>query len=642
MYTPEYLHMKGFMSYVDEQVVFTPDTYIVHGVNEFDRGQENNGAGKSAPLEALSIALLGACLRQGVTPVDFIRDNEPQMYLCFRMKHTSGEAIEIQRTFFRKTTLSQKVSIFKINGESRKEIELVDPNHANNTILEYLDIQKEDLLNYYLISKDKYKPFFAAGDALKKQIISRFSNADLVNPAIEKSQQNVKAIERKIHEIEVKREGKRGEIDIIVQQIEKENARDINREREAAVNSHELNIFNSQSNITQAKNQLKATAKSIADIDKRIEEVDIRLAKGKSVIEELEETVLKNTEIINTVQESLNAIKNKKSQADRLLMNKVQCPSCSFEFSTVDTKTDLKKVAAAVPVLQKLQEEGEEELGHINATSRAIVSKKRQASELKAELEKQRAALVEQKQKLEIYSTQVAGNIEKYEEYIKNQQEAIATVNKSIESDKDRIKELEQQERACKSALEEIEIEMNSCLDEVEEERQVSFHLERLKIELINKTVKVIEFYCNRTLNKMGSSLSVNIEGYRQKKGGKGLIEKITTEIYREGISVGNFSRFSSGERGRVEIANILALQTLINNSSKSGGLNLLFLDEIVESIDSQGITGIVGELNESFDKPIFIVTHATYKGNYERLITAVKDSSGVSRLHYVNVRDSE
>lgn len=622
------------MSYVEEEIDFTEEAKLVYGENNFNRGQKTNGAGKSAPLEAVVILLTGKTLRENTVVTDFIKRGEEQTYLYFSMYNDILKTkIEIEREFFIKTSKSQKISI-KENGEL---VEIVDPNHANKIILEYLGIDKDDLLNYYLISKDKYKGFFSAGDAAKKTVVSRFSNIDIVDPIFSKIDLDITNINQIIAQKEVSRATEIGKIEAYKQQIEAEEKRNIKKEKDDAVRGYNLDISNAENNIEQHKNSKKKVEEALALIDPALDELQKRLSKGNSMITSLENLVEQNIKALNTANTTLVEIVNKKREADLLINNAVECPSCSFTFSTANTEKDLTQVKAAIPILEKMNSQATLKLEEISTKKRVDEAERAKAKALKTQLEHQQIELQTKKKAFDQNISSIDTNITQLQNYIQGRRELVSQTSKTIK--KRDMSSAQEMLNLSNDTIIQYDKEISKLKDDIDEKNELKNQFIKFKTSLVNKTVKVIEFHCNRTLVKMGSSLSVNIEGYRPKKGGKGLVERITTTIHEEGIPAGSFGSYSSGERGRIEVASILALQSLINSASPSGGLNMLFLDEIIESIDTEGITGIIRELDSGFNKCIFIITHATYDGNYDKVMKVVKDETGESKIEYINVR---
>ena len=130
----------------------------------------------------------------------------------------------------------------------------------------------------------------------------------------------------------------------------------------------------------------------------------------------------------------------------------------------------------------------------------------------------------------------------------------------------------------------------------------------------------------------MKSPYSVLMEGYKTLADGKTQREEISTFIYKRGNLDGSFSRHSSGEKGLLSIATIIAFQDLINHSSPSGGLNLLQLDEIVESVDSDGIEDIVYCLS-NLKRTVELITHANYN-NLQVPKTLFIKENGITTIH--------
>lgn len=126
------------------------------------------------------------------------------------------------------------------------------------------------------------------------------------------------------------------------------------------------------------------------------------------------------------------------------------------------------------------------------------------------------------------------------------------------------------------------------------------------KSELANKSIRSIQDYTNLFLQKMGSNISIEIEGYRQLSDKK-LKEEISTIVYKDGVSEGSYGKFSAGERARIDICVILALQELININSKIP-LDLLIADEVLDSCDSLGIESIIQSL-EDIGKTVMVTS---------------------------------
>lgn len=153
------------------------------------------------------------------------------------------------------------------------------------------------------------------------------------------------------------------------------------------------------------------------------------------------------------------------------------------------------------------------------------------------------------------------------------------------------------------------------------------------KTYLANKAVSVLEGTVNSYLNKFKSDLSVNINGFKILKDGS-VREKIESFVLESGMNPKLFMAMSGGERGRIKLAGILAIQHLINMSLNGNGLNLLILDESLSGIDSEGTMEFVNIL-ENIGSTILLITQNIEDSKIFKNVLTVEKKNGVSR--YIN-----
>ena len=72
-------------------------------------------------------------------------------------------------------------------------------------------------------------------------------------------------------------------------------------------------------------------------------------------------------------------------------------------------------------------------------------------------------------------------------------------------------------------------------------------------------------------------------------------------------------------------------MQRIINQSTEGKGLNLIVMDEIVESLDSQGLESLLKSLN-TLGLNVLMISHATMDMNYQNTVT-VKKINGISEI---------
>ena len=232
----------------------------------------------------------------------------------------------------------------------------------------------------------------------------------------------------------------------------------------------------------------------------------------------------------------------------------------------------------------------------------------------------------------------IDNTITRGERYVKTLEEGSVAINASIESFEKTMKEVEsstqndlvdslnkskaEYEKALENANKELETAQKA-YDKfvVQENYFVDF-----RSYLANKKVEAIAGITNHFLELIGSDLRVEMLGYKKLKSGK-VRDKITVNLLRNGVDCGSYAKFSGGERARVNLASILGLQKLTNNSVPKGkGLDLLVLDEILEASDTTGIESSCKALNKLRTTSL-LVTQNPISDNDGNTIVVVKEN---------------
>ena len=111
-----------------------------------------------------------------------------------------------------------------------------------------------------------------------------------------------------------------------------------------------------------------------------------------------------------------------------------------------------------------------------------------------------------------------------------------------------------------------------------------------------------------------------------------------TRDKFNVGIVYGGeevaYENCSSGEKGRIDVSILLALQNLIF-SRNANNSNLVIFDEVFEHLDITGVERVVNLLREEADdKAILVISHQNELRDYfDNQILVVKDENGVSRV---------
>ena len=151
------------------------------------------------------------------------------------------------------------------------------------------------------------------------------------------------------------------------------------------------------------------------------------------------------------------------------------------------------------------------------------------------------------------------------------------------------------------------------------------------KTHLANTKIDAISAVTNEYLERIGSDLRVVLEGYRILKSGK-LRDKITVNILRNGVDCGSIEKLSAGEKTRICLASIIALQHLTNSACENGkGLDLVIADEILDASDIDGLMSYCEAINH-LQMTAFIITQNAIAENYPYKLVVTK-KNGISTI---------
>ncbi len=576
MYNPRSLYLKNFGSYKEAIFEFqNGKAILISGTNETDTGQKSNGSGKSFLIEGLSYALLGSSLRK-IKDSELVRDDEKQAEVTLFLENSVAKhTLSITRKIY----TNSKSSELTIEGEAN----ITSVNEGNQYILDKLGLTRDDILNYFLLSKERYTSFFNSSDTAKKELITRFSKANLIDTVLEEIESEKKSLEVQLTSTDNK---------LAALTLKKEALSSID-------NSSEIERLKQEAEQeAQKTEQLEAyfeeTLYKILDLQEEQVLVEAKHEEAKTKVEAIGANAKEFTDLLDEIE--------------RHLKNEVECPKCEHKFSLKDNKYSLEEAKHIYPEIKSSLEE----------------------LSIESKIRKDELANLSEALRLSKQETQ------EYEFKAKSLRREVDQIQRTIKSNEERIERLTKADTTTSNleslTIEEQELQImkQTIQSQLSLETEWLLRFKRFKGWLANKSLKSIQDQANFYLEKLGSTLSVSLSGYTAVNNGKELREKISSSVYRNG-SEHTFSRFSGGERARVEVAIILAMQRIINQSTDGKGLNLLVVDEILESVDSLGLEAILKSLN-LLNINVLIITHATMDTNYENTVW-IKKVDGESKI---------
>lgn len=252
-------------------------TTLIFGNNLDNDSQGSNGSGKSALIEVFAIALTGESLRK-VNTEEIINDAFDDARLtCVLVNNVTNDKFEIERTFSRNEP--QTISI-SYNGEA---VVLPSILEYNRHILNVLGLSKDDIFSSFVLSKHKYSSFLNASDRIKKELINRFSNGNLVDESVGHLKTDIEQAKEVVFDAEKRVANSEGRVSTIVDQIDSAHA----EESEQARKRDELIAAHKEA-ISRLRCQVREANQSIAEREKRLEILD----EADRVFEDLENSAL--------------------------------------------------------------------------------------------------------------------------------------------------------------------------------------------------------------------------------------------------------------------------------------------------------------------------------------------------------------
>ena len=599
------IKIQDFFSHVDSEYSFHNDCCTLIVGDNKDRGG-NNGAGKTTLFEAISVALTGRSLRD-IKKESFINDEAESCLVKLSLyNNVTKHELEITRQFFRGNK-SSKIEIIE-DGEINSTITSV--NEADKRILELIGIGREDLLRYYIISQDNVYTFFTAADNEKKEILNRITSADLINPLLEELSNRKKNLEEKKNELSKELVALDSKKETLDEQLEELKSNIVSSEEILDIQNRIKKLEKRKQSYLEDNNNIHDELKKLDGKNLDIDKLESKLKKIKKSIEDKKNLKDENKKIIRSAEQDLGGA--------------VVCPKCGENFIP-ESELNL-----SVEDTKKILKEAEQENKSIET---ALYKLLEQRKDIQTEIDKaEEIQDTIKRKKREIKSND--DEIQIIDKKIVNRKKEIIELKKRKENNV-AIKSIEDKIDECERKSEEVQKQIMPLDEELNQVNYWTYYMGKngFKTYLANKAVSVLEGTVNSYLDKFNSDLSVNINGFKILKDGS-VREKIESFVLESGMNPKLFMAMSGGERGRIKLAGILAIQHLINISLNGNGLNLLILDESLSGIDSEGTMEFVNIL-ENIGSTILLITQNIEDSKIFKNVLTVEKKNGVSR--YIN-----
>lgn len=653
---------KNFLSFEDVEYDFVSRPLLIVGKNKTDKGQKSNGAGKTALQNIIEYCIYGSVSRK-TNDKKLVRRGQKSSEIGFTIHcPIRRETLSIKRQLFSKGSSKLNISI---NGDESSFSTVKD---GNDIILKWFGITREDLQNYFIINKDRYKSFFDASEREKIELISRFSNADIISGVENYVDDDIKKQQLVIDELTSKKDRVLGKIEALKEELDKEVGRDLKEERKTSINSFREQIEvgdesdeEDAKEISKLQNSLSALNNSLIKAQSDLDVVIKNRDKFSSI------SYSKKKDEINSRIDGLNINKKKISRSvaeyekvnrelneiltdiEKNLAGEIKCPKCSHKFPVSDPNVSIIEEKEEKIIVDKEIVKIKEQLLTLE---KSIDDKNSKIFNLEKELNSIHKKELDQEgdlDKLRESVTSFKESVSKIESDIVDKKGSISTLKKAMEARqkvKDdilaHIEKIKKEELKnprideLKTSIKDVEADLEKFDKDISEEenklasiKEWFFNMKKFHQHLALKSLKVIEGHINTNLNSLNSDLQVLLEGFKMKSDGK-ITEKITPYVIDNGTEE-DFGNYSGGERARMEFAVILAVQSMVNMTHPYGGLQFLSIDEVMERVDDDGLGFMMKSLS-NIEMPIWVTTHVSDDKVFSDILK-IEKVNGISRI---------
>lgn len=365
----------NFLTYDHVDYMIPQRPLLVQGRNLTEEDQASNGSGKSGIFTGIEFCITASNSRD-------VRDLELVTYGCdfartqlYASCDVRKERIHIDWKIKVKGSNQLKLMKQKYNGEW-EEISFSNVNDGKKYILAWFAITKEDLFNYYIINKTRFKSFFKTSNKEKVDLINRFSDASIVD-GVENIDNSKLDTDFSDMEIEINKID--GKIEGVDENLTREKTRDFKEELKVSKEKIDEDIEDIEDEIEEIEGKVEKKKKELVELDEEIEEnhstaviyendkipIKSKLGTWEALVETIEEEVEKAKELVDkfvstdwnskrkkkkeslttekaSLEQAENAKDKEKEQETKILTflqsidvkleNSITCPKCEYEF----------------------------------------------------------------------------------------------------------------------------------------------------------------------------------------------------------------------------------------------------------------------------------------------------------------------
>lgn len=648
---------------------------VIDGINNDSQSFDSNGSGKSSILEAITYSLYGKTIRglSGDDVVNRVKGKEMEVILSLEVDNKSY-------TVARRRKFSGRNSIELIQGLS----DITPSSEANlNVFMEELLGMPFKVFISSIMYNDKSVKFAVSSNSELKAMFDSILQLDYLEDCLETTKTKLKDLESKKANIETKMSSIASQLSTF-EELEKEEKIKYKRKLKEFQEAQEsileyIEELRKEKDyveelLSQAKKSVSFKEADVKTLEKELSNLeapeltnpkikyDEELGEIDEVIDQMSHHIKKLRRTLKDFEDEIESETKRVKRYERALEEGMKvgdrCTVCNsiiteenLSWTNHETILSLSnsrgKIHGAklrISPIEKDIEDLEEKLKKLRKKQFEVQEKRDKELEqykidlenlknseysIKAkELEAERKELVnltknlaELDKKSEVLKAKIKGKRSEYERYSE----------RPVEDDSERysvkITECKEQLEVGKTNIENLVKDIKALTFWKE-----AFGLNGIKSALLENIIPFLNTQVNKYLSNLSEGTVVEFSNSKLLKSGK-LSEGFTIDVFVGERKVDYFSA-SGGERKRIDIAIVLAIQDLLAVRS-SKGINIVFMDEVFDALDITGaenVVSLLADMNKSKGS-IFLITHNNdFKTYFSNILTVVK-KDGVSYI---------
>lgn len=625
MFDIEWIEIENFRSYAGQHKFDFPNEpglYFLSGDNQFQRTLESNGAGKSTFLDAIFWCLFGRTSRG-------LKGPEVKTWgMTARCAVTLGLTVQKKAVVITRTQ-GPNALLLSLDGS--------DPENVEQEVIQDLIRMTADMFLYAFMTPQVGDMFFDLKPALKLSLFSQIMGLDYWLTKADDAKRRCKSLETTINQTNATLANIEGKIESLIETIGLMKDKEQQFEDDCEKKIKELDR-----SLTITKKSSREQKDKLEDLehkrDNYLKDINDLKSQKTEIDEAMQDLIKARSDLESSIKVLVAECEREDSVLKRLRSAKGTCPTCLQEV-TVDHIED-----EAAKINKRLKRAH----GNIDNIKIEIRDIEKDIQHNKADMDK----ILRDLKKYEDRYRQAQQDYSDLKAKIQNTDQEIDRIIDLIKDEETKpnpfkasIKESDEAIDRFENTMKQHKKELASMNETLEEASFWTNGFKRLRLFIIEETLKQLELEINNNLVQVGLidwSIGFSVEK-ETKSGGisTGFSVMITPPNNDEPV---RWEAWSMGETQRLRMAGAMGISNLIlDRIGMQSGFE--FYDEISQHTTPRGVRDMLDALQQraiETNKKVWLVDHQVYDyGGFKGQLHVVRDNKG-SMLEYTELSEGE